>query len=465
MAALVGAAVGLGALLGAATVTARPPQFLLAGLAAFCAAYLLGLLLATRGIGRPRRGSALALGFCAGTALVVGVFAVTALLPMGDPRLPPAPVDGQRFWDLSTGSRIAYVRIPAENEARPTPVVFLHGGPGVPDMRGDSEYFGRLAGSGFDVYVYDELGSGRSERLSDPRGYTLERDARDLEQIRRKIGTERVILIGHSYGANIAAAYAASHPDRVERMVLSSPGDPSPSAGGSSMLFRLSTREEIGVYALLLPPHPMLAYALLQVNPQAAHAYASDAEMDTRFDRVYDRTRPALHCGNKPPGPALHGLGFYANQYPQSATRRPSVDLLPDLAGRHIPTLVVKGRCDYESWSSAQEYLKAVSGSRLVYFGGAGHNAYQDEPERYMAEVRAFLLDKPLPGSPREDIRQPGDYEGPPWSPADARYGGYLPWIGWTVARPGGCEKRMDEVYRSDSRRVFAALMTLLYVG
>jgi proline iminopeptidase len=399
--------------LGAAAATARPPLFLSAGLAVFCAVYLLGLILATRGIEPPLRLRAIALGFCVGTSVVAGAFAATALVPMEDPRLPPAPVSGQRLWELSTGSRIAYVRVPAEGRARKTPVVFLHGGPGVPDMRGDSEYFGRLAKDGFDVYVYDGLGSGMSSRLEDPRGYTLGRDVADLEQIRRKIGAERVMLVGHSYGANLAAAYAASHPDRVAKMVLSSPGDPSPEAGGTSMTFRLTTKQKIGVYALLLPPRPMLAYALLQVNPKAARAFAGDAEMDARFDRVYNRTRPALHCRDEPPGPTLHGLGFYANQYPQSATRRPSVDFLPGLSGRGIPTLVIKGNCDYESWSSAVAYLRALPEAELAYLRGAGHNAYQDEPKLYMDAVRTFLTGRPLPHAPREDHGVPGGYEGP----------------------------------------------------
>ncbi|MDQ3793014.1 MAG: alpha/beta hydrolase, partial [Actinomycetota bacterium] len=141
----------------------------------------------------------------------------------------------------------------AEGHARETPVIFLHGGPGVPETKGDSEYFGRLAKDGFDVYVYDEVGTGRSSRLDDPRGYTLERDVSDLEEARQKIGAEEVVLIGHSYGGTIAAAYAASHPERVPKMVLSSPGDPSPSAGGASMVYRLTTRQKLGVYALLLP--------------------------------------------------------------------------------------------------------------------------------------------------------------------------------------------------------------------
>jgi proline iminopeptidase len=180
------------------------------------------------------------------------------------------------------------------------------------------------------------------------------------------------------------------------------------------MVYRLTTEEKVSVYALLLPPRPMLAYALLQVNPEAAHAFASDAEMDARFDRVYNRTRPALHCRIKPPGPILHGLGFYAHYYPQSATSPPHENFLSDLGRRDGPTLVIKGRCDYLSWSSAQEYLRALPDARLLYLDGSGHNAYQDEPDRYMAGVRAFLLSRPLPERPYEGSRPPDDYEGPP---------------------------------------------------
>jgi pimeloyl-ACP methyl ester carboxylesterase len=180
------------------------------------------------------------------------------------------------------------------------------------------------------------------------------------------------------------------------------------------MLFRLSTREKLGVYALLLPPRPMLAYALLQVDPEAAHAFAGAAEMDARFDRVYNRTRPALHCEGKPPAPKLHGLGFYAHHYPQSATSPPHADFLSDLAGQETATLIIKGRCDYLSWSSAREYLGALPDARLLYLDGSGHNAYQDEPERYMAGVRAFLLGRPSPERPYEGNRPPDGYEGPP---------------------------------------------------
>ena len=414
LALLLAVAAGLAGLIGVAAITERPPLFLLAGLAAFCVVYLLAVAVIWRKNAPSSRWGMRALAFVAGTAVVVVAFTATALVPLNDPHLPPAPVRGHQFWALPTGSRIAYVRVAAEGKARSTPVVFLHGGPGVPDMVGDASYFGQLARDGFDVYIYDQVGRGRSTRLDDPRAYTLERDVADLEAIRGEIGAEQIILIGHSYGGMLAAAYAAANPERVARMLLSSPADPSPAAGGASMVNRLDLRQQLAVYALLLQPRALLGYALLQVKPQAAYAFAGDAEMDARFDRVYNRTRPALHCGGKAPGPQLHGLGFYAHYYQQSAASSPHKDFLPALAERTIPTLVIKGRCDYLTWSSAVVYLQALPEAHLVYLEEAGHNAYQDEPSRYLAALRAFLLDQPLPAAAYEDQRPPDDYEGPP---------------------------------------------------
>ena len=61
-------------------------------------------------------------------------------------------------------------------------------------------------------------GHRKSSRLDDPRGYTLKRDVSDLAAIREEIEAERVVLIGHSYGGTIAAAY---YPERVAKMALS----------------------------------------------------------------------------------------------------------------------------------------------------------------------------------------------------------------------------------------------------
>jgi proline iminopeptidase len=139
-----------------------------------------------------------------------------------------------------------------------------------------------------------------------------------------------------------------------------------------------------------------------------------DAEMDARNDRVYNAGRAGTHCRGLGPGPALHGLGFYTYQYPQSAAARPWADPRPALARLATPVLVIKGSCDYLSWSSGLAYRKALAGARLVYLDHAGHNLYQDRPAAYLAVVRAFLAGRPLPVPAWTTEGVPAGYQGPP---------------------------------------------------
>jgi proline iminopeptidase len=410
-------AAGLAALVGVASVTVWPGWFLAAALTVLLAGAAAGVVLATRRLPARRRDRARRFGLVAAALATVAMFVVTVLVPVDDPRRPPTPVAGQRFWALPTGSRIAYVHLGARGAARRTPIVVLHGGPGIADMAGDAAYFGQLAGDGYDVFVYDQVGTGRSSRLADPRGYTIARQVADLEAIRARIGADRMVLIGHSWGGQVAAAYLATHPANVARVVFSSPGALAPATddgSGGGVKGRLSLMEQVRLYALLARPRVLLGWTLLQVNPRAAHAFAGDAEMDARNDRVYNAGRAGAHCHGADPGPALHGLGFYSYQFPQSAAARPWADPRPALARLPTPALVIKGSCDYLSWAYGIHYQQALPNAELVYLRHAGHNAYQDQPAAYLAVVRAFLAGRPLPIPPWRGTGVPADYQGPP---------------------------------------------------
>lgn len=86
------------------------------------------------------------------------------------------------------------MHVPAVGSSHETPIIFLHGGPGFGVLESDIKFYGQLAQDGYDVYLYEQVGSGRSNRLEDVRGYTTERHVADLEAIRQQIGAEQVIL-------------------------------------------------------------------------------------------------------------------------------------------------------------------------------------------------------------------------------------------------------------------------------
>jgi pimeloyl-ACP methyl ester carboxylesterase len=99
-------------------------------------------------------------------------------------------------------------------------VVMLHGFLGnlavwhlqmVPDLR-----------KSFRVTTPDTRGHGYSEVT--PTGYTCQQLADDLLGLLDKLGIERTILVGHSYGADICMYFALKHPDRVSKLVAMEPG-------------------------------------------------------------------------------------------------------------------------------------------------------------------------------------------------------------------------------------------------
>lgn len=75
----------------------------------------------------------------------------------------------------------------------------------------------------FRVICYDAVGHGYTGKPDHP--YTLPVYAEHLDGLLSVLGVERAALSGESLGSWIAAWYAATHPDRVDRVILNTPGN------------------------------------------------------------------------------------------------------------------------------------------------------------------------------------------------------------------------------------------------
>jgi pimeloyl-ACP methyl ester carboxylesterase len=93
------------------------------------------------------------------------------------------------------------------------PVVMINGGPGLPDyLASVADFIDDLTR----VHRYDQRGTGGSGW----RGvHTIERHVHDLELLLEAWGYDRVILVGHSYGTDLASFFLLAHPDRVAGIV------------------------------------------------------------------------------------------------------------------------------------------------------------------------------------------------------------------------------------------------------
>ena len=347
----------------------------------------------------------------AGTALLVAACSATVLQPLPSTasarRPPPAPAR-VRHWNLPTGSRLAYLEVPAKGRARPVPVIFAGGGPGEEDVTETSQtrFFGQLSRLGYDVYFYDQLGSGLSERLRNPAGYTVARQVADLEAIRQRIGARQVILLGSSWGATLVANYMAAHPSDVAKAVFTSPAPMDYAqwpAGFGSVTSRLPPAQRQRASSLL-PGNLRFAawYALGLINPAAAHQFVPDHEADAFFNTFLQVTEPGTVCDPaRLPRQPQTGNGLYDNIFTTRDAQHTSTDTRAALAADHTPALILTGGCNYIKWAATWQYRTTLPNSTLVCLPGAGHVIYLDQPRPYLAAIESFLLGKPLPAQPR----------------------------------------------------------------
>ncbi len=338
------------------------------------------------------------------TVIIISSFTIfKPLVPSSEimkPLIPPE-ID---YWELETGSRIAYLKIPAIEKVSETPVVFLHGGPGggVVTFPPITDVISSLSENGHDVYFYDQVGGGISGRLKNIRNYSISRHVKDLENIRSKIGASKLILIGESFGGVLAAHYAAYHPENLEKLVLISPGklifDEWDKESSGSIKDRVSDETRVRFDGILKNPRVLFAYLLLYFNPEAAHRFLSDPEADSLVTKMSNLLLGGMACDPKK-FPADHDVvfGFWATIIPDEFPEAVDQDLRDRIRSLSIQALILKAECDYLKWDVTHEYKTLIPNSILLYLEGAGHMPFLEKPGLVLDSLRSFLSDQPLP--------------------------------------------------------------------
>ena len=273
-------------------------------------------------------------------------------------------------------------------------LIFVHGGPGnsmesaLPDLKPLSR--------GRTVIYYDQRGGGRSDPVTDPGRLTISRHVEDLEAVRKFFKLEKVTLMGNSWGGMLVAFYAAGHPDRVERLVLHSPGEPTRAfmlKADEAMLSRLDrelSAEQKKRYAFLSDPRNWIEAD----DPKAVcrEYYRLLLPFYVADPQSIDRVRGDVCSG--PEDTVRHQL--FVNE--QIMNSLGDWDLLPSLAAVSAPTLIIYGEADPAYSATPQAWANALPNSRLITIKQAGHLPHVEQPETFFDAVEVFL---------DEDVRSP----------------------------------------------------------
>ena len=272
------------------------------------------------------------------------------------------------------------------------PLVIVHGGPGA-----SHDYFLPyllpLARSHRIVFI-DERGSGKSEKLEDPSGYTVEAMVEDVESVRTALDLGKIDLLGHSYGGVLAQAYALKYQENLEHLILCSTFH---STKAMNEVFR----------RMLEKMAPELRSRIQKMESAGLYGHGREFEKN-RYTEDYmiaawgEGYFPYLYQNHPDPNynPASAGnmsWDLYRAMWGSSGEyvidgNLASVEYAGKLGTLKVPTLITAGDNDECSPALAHEMNGLIPGSKLVILPRSGHMTFVDQPETFIKTVDDFLL-------------------------------------------------------------------------
>jgi proline iminopeptidase len=262
------------------------------------------------------------------------------------------------------------------------PIIVVHGGPGM-----DS---GSLSGdlapleAKHRLLYYDQRGGGRSSLPADTKLLTIDRHVDDLEALRRHLGVEKVVLIGHSFGPAIIAGYAIKYPSHVDRMVLIGPIPPRKGKFveeyGATIDARLTAAQR-------------KRSAELEEQYESGDVVAACREYwaINIVPRLSKSVKPSVVKSDfctAPPEAIRYGTTK------TSATTFGSLgdwDWTANLRKVSAPTLIVHGEEDAIPMAMVAEWASALPNARLLKVSNAGHMPYAERPAVVFPAIETFL--------------------------------------------------------------------------
>jgi pimeloyl-ACP methyl ester carboxylesterase len=265
------------------------------------------------------------------------------------------------------------------DESAPRTLVCQPGGPGM-----SAAYFGDMAGLGsgsLRVVLLEPRGAGTSSPPADG-SYELEDYAADLDALRAHLGVERMDLLGHSHGGFVALVYAVEYPQRLGRLVLACTAAHFGAELGAEVQAAYARHSDEPWYEDALDAKARRQGWDFETSEEAAALYAREIRLwfgdgGAAADPFLDAFRSQR--------PQLDAVHYFNDRLARG------YDMRPRLHEITAPTLILNGALDFFGPQISASDLAAIPGSRVVMLPDVGHWPFFETPERFRAEIEAFL--------------------------------------------------------------------------
>jgi proline iminopeptidase len=274
---------------------------------------------------------------------------------------------------------------------RGEPLVVVHGGPGAShDYL--LPYLVPLARKNRLVFI-DERGSGKSQKLEDPKGYTVENMVEDVEAVRRSLDLGKINLLGHSYGGVLAQAYAFKYPVNLRHLVLCSTFHSTKAL--NALFVQMKSRMPADLRARIDKAEKSGLYGQGHEWEKGRYptSYMNDAWGGGYFQYLYQNHPDANF---DPVANGIMSWDLYREMWGSHGEfvidgNLTSVEYADRLKSLEIPTLITAGDHDECDPSIAHAMNSLIPGSKLVVFPHSGHMTFVDQPGLFVSAVNDFL--------------------------------------------------------------------------
>ena len=274
-------------------------------------------------------------------------------------------VPGGRIWYRKTGTGSA------------TPVILVHGGPGY-----SSYYLKSLEALDSDRVVvrYDQLGGGKSDRISDTTLFTIAHFVNELDSLRAALGFEKFHLLGHSWGTILGLEYYRAHSERVVSLTLGSAALDIPAweRNAKRLVKTLSDSSQQAIARREAEKNfaaPDYQKAMEEFYGKYAWRHPVPADLDSTIATV----NMAIYTYMQ--GPSEFTITGTLKTY----------DATPFLREVKVPTLFTVGEFDEADPPMIRRHAAMVPGAKVEVIPGAAHITTWDNPAAMRAAVRSFL--------------------------------------------------------------------------
>jgi len=275
-------------------------------------------------------------------------------------------VDGGKVWYRINGS------------GTKTPVLVLHGGPGSSSYGLDPL---KALSKDRPVIFYDQLGCGRSTRITDTTLMTIDHYADELEQVRRALYLEDFYLYGQSWGPALGLEYYLKYPKEVKAIIFSSP------------LF--STQRWIKDADTLIATLPDSIQVIIRENEKNktfdTDSYQSAVKIYySKFLSRHPRPQPQADSAEMFFGKNVYEFMWGPSEFTATGNLL-NYDRVNRLNEVRVPTLLLTGEYDEARPSTVNYFHGLIPDSEFTIIKNSGHATVRDNPEQTIARINEFL--------------------------------------------------------------------------